>query len=171
MNSMHQWCKRKRLKSGGSAAILCKEGSSSNIFRACTFGWLDSNQPKPTQHWTCNMIFLAQPLAPSKTPKARCRQSSSPIHICLVLVGLLRYISHPLLQPSYAFSFTFPKNWLDVVCFSGFPVLNDVHCNAALRNEDCSWLIFLRASTWAESKKILWIWQIRNILHKIQRWK
>ena len=52
-----------------------------------------------------------------------------------------------------------PKNWLDVVCCSGFPVLNDVHCNAALCNEDCSWLIFLRASTWAESKKILWIWQ------------
>ena len=59
----------------------------------------------------------------------------------------------------YVFSFTFPQNWLDVVCCSGFPVLNDVHCNAALCNEDCSWLIFLRASTWAESKKILWIWQ------------
>ena len=63
----------------------------------------------------------------------------------------------PILQPSYVFSF--PQNWLDVVCCSGFPVLNDVHCNAALRNEDCSWLIFLRASTWAQSKKVLWIWQ------------
>ena len=99
MNSMHRWCKRKRLKSGGGTANLCKEDSSSNIFRACTFGWLDSNQPKPTQHWTCTMIFLAHPLAPTKTPKARCRQSSSPIHICLVLVGFLRFISYPLLQP------------------------------------------------------------------------
>ena len=109
MNSMHRWCKRKRLKSGG-AAILCNGDSSSNIFRACTFGWLDSNQPKPTQHWTCTMIFLAQPLAPTKTPKARCRQSSSPIHICLVLVGFLRFINYPLLQPSYHMSPEEPSN-------------------------------------------------------------
>ena len=108
MNSMHRWCKRKRLKSGGGAAILCKEDSSSNIFRARTFGWLDSNQPKPTQHWTCTMIFLAQPLAPTKTPKGRCRQSSSQSHNCLVLVGFLRFLSYPLLQPSYVFFFYFP---------------------------------------------------------------
>ena len=110
MNSMHRWCKRKRLKSGGGTAILCKEDSSSNIFRACTFGWLDSNQPKPTQHWTRTMICFAHPLAPTKTPKARCRQSSSPIHICLVLVGFLRFISYPFLQPSYHMSPEEPSN-------------------------------------------------------------
>ena len=120
MNSMHRWCKRKRLKSGGGTAILCKEDSSSNIFRACTFGWLDSNQPKPTQHWTCNMIFLAQPLAPSKTPKARCRQSSSPIHICLVLDGFLRFISYPLLQPSYVFHLLSLKIGLMLFVVLGF---------------------------------------------------
>ena len=70
MNSMHRWCKRKRLKSGGGTAILCKEDSSSNIFRACTFGWLDSNQPKPTQHWTRNMTFFLPILwPPPKHPK------------------------------------------------------------------------------------------------------
>ena len=78
-------------------------------------------------------------------------------YICLVLVGFMRLITHqlPLTTTQFCLFFTFSTNWLDVVCCSGFPVLNDVHCNAALRNEDCSWLIFLRASTWAESKKIL----------------
>ena len=104
----------------GRAAILCKEDSSSNIFRACTFGWLDSNQPKSTQHWTCNMIFLAHPLAPSKTPKARCRQSSSPIHICLVLDGFLRFISYPLLQPSYVFHLLSLKIGLMLFVVLGF---------------------------------------------------
>ena len=44
-----------------------------------------------------------------------------------------------------------------------------MHCNAALCNEDCSWLIFLRASTWAKSKKSFEFGKIRNILHNIYK--
>ena len=173
MNSMHRWCKRKRLKSGGGAAILCKEDSSSNIFRACTFGWLDSNQPKPTQHWTCIMIlsgpaFGTQQNTQSKVPTIKFPNPYTYVWFWLDFWGTS---ATPILQPSYVFSFTFPQNWLDVVCCSGFPVLNDVHCNAALCNEDCSWLIFLRASTRAESKKSFEFGKIRNILHNIQKWK
>ena len=122
MNSMHRWCKRKRLKSGGGTAILCKEDSSSNIFRACTFGWLDSNQPKPTQHWTCTMIFLAQPLAPTKTPKARCRQSSSPIHIHMFGFGWTFEVHQPpqYYNPVMSFLLLSPKIGLMLFVVLGF---------------------------------------------------